>query len=179
MANPNDIPLEVFRAGMEAALRGTMLMLERQQRLLSMQLKAVDQAVAGTKEIFSGVAHAGSMADLAALPAALLRQQTEQYTRLCEACTAMASHNQTALAEQMREAGETWQKLQGNAVASGAGVQGVTTPSMQELFDRFGQFNSVLANAFLAPMGGGAKAAGTHDASAAQSTERGRTRRGE
>ncbi|AOY99589.1 hypothetical protein BKK81_10180 [Cupriavidus sp. USMAHM13] len=173
MANPNDIPLEVFRTGMQAALRGTLLMLERQQRLLAFQLKAVDQAIAGSKEIVNEVSHAGTVADLAALPAALMRQQTEQYTRLCEEYTALASHNQAELAEHLREAGDSWQKLQGNATAGPQFAMPMPAP-VQEWFDRFGQFNSVLTNAFLQPNAAHGNGAAGHEAAA-----RARSRRGE
>lgn len=143
MTDQTDVPLACFTANCEAGLRALTLMQESRQRFLELQLDAVRKDIKTLHEAGAQLANAGDFATLATLPATFLRNQAEHYAQRMQAWMNLAIHNQTAMVEQLREAGETWQRCQAAALQQAGSTASLPT-QVQAMFEKFSQAAATL-----------------------------------
>ncbi|MBB1631098.1 phasin family protein [Cupriavidus sp. UME77] len=138
MPDQTDVPLACFAANCEAGLRALTLLQESRQRFLELQLDAVRKDIKTLHDAGAQLANAGDFATLATLPATFLRNQAEHYAQRMQAWMSLAIHNQTAMVEQLREAGETWQRCQAAALQQAGSTASLSAP-VQGMFEKFSQ----------------------------------------
>ncbi|EHP39501.1 hypothetical protein OR16_31299 [Cupriavidus basilensis OR16] len=138
MTDQTDVPLAFFGANCEAGLRVLTLLQESRQRFLEIQLEAIRRDIKTTHEVGVELANAGDFAALAALPVTFLRNEAEHCTHLMQAWVSLAIHNQTAVVEQMREIGESWQRCQAMSLRQAGDTASMVAP-VQDIFEQFRQ----------------------------------------
>jgi hypothetical protein len=138
MKDQTAVPLAFFSANCEAGLRALSLMQEGRQRFLEIQLEAIRKDIQTTHAVGEQLANADNFAALASLPLTFLRNEAEHCAQLMQAWMSLAIHNQTAMVEQMREAGESWQRCQASSLQQAGSATSMWTP-MQDMFEKFNQ----------------------------------------
>ncbi|MGO4330953.1 hypothetical protein [Cupriavidus sp. M-11] len=122
-------------------------------------MEAIRKDIKTTREVGAQLANANNIAALAALPVTFLRTEAEHCAHLMQAWMSLAIHNQTAIVEQMREIGESWQRCQAMSLQQAGNTASMVAP-VQEIFEKFRQataWNPAL-NGTGAEVGGGAAA---------------------
>ena len=136
---PTTFPWKYSAPACRLSYAALLLMLERQQqRLLAFQLKAVDRAIAGSKEIVNEYRTPAPSPTRGAAGGADAPADRAVHAPL-RGVHGAGQPQPAELAEHLREAGDSWQKLQGNATAGPQFAMPMPAP-VQEWFDRFGQF---------------------------------------
>ncbi|MGT2428205.1 hypothetical protein ACU4GI_28575 [Cupriavidus basilensis] len=138
MTDQTDAPFAFFSASCEAGLRALTLMQESRERFLEIQLDAIRRDIKTTHEVGAQLANASDFAAFAALPVTILRNEAEHCAQLMQAWMSLAIHNQTAMVEQMREAGESWQRCQATGLQQAGTTASMVAP-VQALFEKFSQ----------------------------------------
>ncbi|MCY0853574.1 hypothetical protein [Cupriavidus sp. D39] len=159
MTDQTDVPLAFFSANCEVGLRALTLLQESRQRFLEIQLEAIRKDIKTTHEVGAQLANASNFAALAALPVTFLRNEAEHCAHLMQAWMSLAIHNQTAIVEQMREIGESWQRCQAMSLQQAGNTASMVAP-VQDIFEKFRQGTawSPALNGTGAQAGGGAAA---------------------
>lgn len=145
MPTPTDVPFELIRTALENTLRSFTLAEETQQHVLRLQLTAMEDAVRGARDAINEVSSASDWSALGALPGVMLRQGIEQNTNLVQNCLKLCVDTQAAWLSRARDASESMQRCQADALASGATV-GAGFP-LQAMFDRIGEAAQTTSNA--------------------------------
>ncbi|GAB7549539.1 phasin family protein [Cupriavidus sp. CuC1] len=138
MTDQTDVPLALFTANCEAGLRVLTLMQESRQRFLELQLDAVRKDIEILHEAGAQLANAGDFSTLSTLPATFLRSQAEHYAQRMQAWMSLTIHNQTAMVEQLREAGETWQRCQAATLQQAGSTASLPAP-VRDMFEKLSQ----------------------------------------
>lgn len=134
MPTPTDIPFELARTALENALRGFTLLEETQQNVVQMQLKAIDRALSGAQETMTEVSRASDWTALGTLPSLMVRHAVEQNTSMMQHCLKLIADTQSAWISGARDASESLQRCQADAIASSAS-SGTGFP-MQAMFNQ-------------------------------------------
>lgn len=138
MTDQTDAPFAFFSANCEAGLRALTLMQESRERFLEVQLDAIRRDIETTREVGEQLANASNFAAFATLPVTILRNEAEHCAQLMQAWMRLAIHNQTAMVEQMREAGESWQRCQATGLQQAGNTASMMAP-VQALFEKISQ----------------------------------------
>lgn len=176
MPNPTDMPFELTRTAMENLLRGVSLVGETQQQLMQLQLRAINDALSGSEVAMNEVTNATDWAALGALPSLLVRQNIERNAGMVQNCVKLMADTQASWLARLRDASESLQRCQADAMASGAAA-GATFP-MQAVFDRFNDMAQATGAAAARTTQSATQAAQTATQTAAQAASRS-ARRGE
>ncbi|MDF3833408.1 phasin family protein [Cupriavidus basilensis] len=138
MADQTNVPLDFLTFNYEVGLRALTLLQESRQRFLEVQLDAIRKDIKTSHEASAQLAKASDFAALATLPAAFLRNAAEQCAETMQAWMSLAIHNQSAMVEQMRETGESWQRCQAATLQQAGNASPLSAP-MQDIFEKFRQ----------------------------------------
>lgn len=138
MPNPADIPFELTRTAMENALRSVSLMEEIQQNAAQLQLQAIGRALANAHDTMSQVSSATDWSALGVLPSLMLRHAIEQNTALMQSYLKLIADAQAACLSGARDASESLQRCQADAMASSASAPPAFAPAfpLQAMFNQ-------------------------------------------
>ncbi|MBY4897182.1 hypothetical protein [Cupriavidus sp. AU9028] len=148
---------------MQNALRGVSLMEEIQQNALQLQLNAISRALGNSQDAMNEVGKASGWTELGLLPSMVLRQTMEQNTDLIQGCLKLIADAQAACLSQARDASESLQRCQADALASSAAA-GAQFPA-QAMFAQASDAGQAMA--------AGARSASMHAQAAMQGASRG------
>ncbi|MGY8524520.1 hypothetical protein [Paracidovorax citrulli] len=120
MPNPADIPFELTRTTLENTLRSVSLMEEIQQNAAQVQLQAIGRALANAHDTMNQVSRATDWTALGVVPSLVLRHAMEQNTALMQSYLKLIADAQAACLSGARDASESLQRCQADAMASSA-----------------------------------------------------------
>lgn len=118
MANPNDLPLSLYKANSEFQLRVNKLVMENWKKWLELSTRAMDDGIAEQQARVEKLIKAQDWAALAAMPADAFWRQLQQRMGDANVTNQIAANVQAHFAQGLQEAVQTWQQDTARALGS-------------------------------------------------------------
>lgn len=138
MSNPNDLPLNLYKANTELQLRINKLVMENWKKWLELSNRAVDDGIADSQSKVEQLLKAQDWQALAMMPAETFWRALQQRMGDSTVNNQIAANVQAHFAQGLQEAIQTWQQDTARALGS-IGDAGLASAPWSDMMAQWGK----------------------------------------